>query len=221
MSKLKNVKKVIIGLFTIFLFFSFFSHNAISATTIEDTTFPADVGKTYTWEVTSPANFEGIKLTYTIESIDQGVHNSIDALIVYCTIILISPNGGSLTKENNSIYLAANNTQNYLSFVNFVWAPVIIPTPINLTLVAEASYAYNYSIDDNTIIINYDGGYREELTFNDNGFLTEGTIGGGGISEMSFVLATGEAAVPFGNYFLVFMVIGVIALVYLKKQKIK
>ncbi len=221
MSKLKNVKKVIIGLFTIFFFFSFFSHNAISATTIQDTTFPADVGKTYTWEVTSPANIEGTKLTYTIESIDQGVHNSIDALIVYCTIILISPNGGSLTKENNSIYLAANTTQNYLSFVNFVWAPVIIPTPINLTLVAEASYAYNYSIDDNTLIINYDGGYREELTFNTKGFLTEGTIGGGGISEMSFVLATGEAAVPFGNYFLVFMVIGVIALVYLKKQKIK
>lgn len=221
MSKLKNVKKVIIGLFTIFFFFSFFSHNAISATTIEDTTFPADVGKTYTWEVTSPANMEGTKLTYTIESIDQGVHNFIDVLIVYCTIILIAPNGASLTKKNNSIYLAANTTQNYLSFVNFVWAPVIIPTPINLTLVAEASFAYNYSIDDNTLIINYDGGYREELTFNTKGFLTEGILGGGGISEMSFVLATGEAAVPFGNYFLVFMVIGVIALVYLKKQKIK
>jgi len=192
-SKLKNVKKVIIGLFT-----------------------------TYTWKATSPADIKGTKLTYTIESIDQGVHNSIDALIVNCTITLIAPNGGSLTKENNSIYLAANNTQNYLNIVKHVWGPVIIPTPINLTLVAEASHAYNYSIDDNTIIINYDGGYTEELTFNTKGFLTEGTIGGGGISEMSFVLATGEAAaVPFGNYFLVFMVIGVIALVYLKKQKIK
>ena len=218
---MKNVKKVIIGLFIIFFFFSFFSHNAISATTIGDTTFTVDVGKTYTWEATSPADMKGAKLTYTIESIDQGVHNIIDALIVNCTITLISPNGGSLTKENNSIYLAANNTQNYLSFVNFVWAPVIIPTPINLTLFAEASYAYNYSIDDNTIIINYFGGYREEFTFNTKGFLTEGIIGGGGVSELSFVLATSEAEVPFGNYFLIFIVIGIIALVYLKKQKIK
>ena len=218
---MKNVKKVIIGLFTIFFFFSFFSHNAISATTIGDTTFPADVGKTYTWKATSPAIIIGTKLTYTIESIDQGEHNSIDALIVNCTIILISPTGVSITKKNNSLYLAANTTQNYLNFVNYVWSPVIIPTPINLTLVAEASYAYNYSIDDNTLILNYDGGYREELIFNTKGFLTEGTIGGGGISEMSFVLATSEAAIPFGNYFLVFMVIGVIALVYLKKQKIK
>ena len=221
MSKLKNVKKVIIGLFTIFFFFSFFSLNAISATTIGDTTFPADVGKTYTWKATSPADMKDTKLTYTIESIDQGVYNSIDALIVNCTITLISPTGGSLTKENNSIYLAANNTQNYLYFVKYVWGPVIIPTPINLTLVAEACNAHNYSIDDNTIILNYIGGYREEITFNTNGFLTEAIFGGGGISELSFVLSTSEAAVPFGNYFLIFIVIGVIALVYLKKQKIK
>jgi len=220
-SKLKNVKKVIVGLFIVFFFFSFFSHNAISATTIGDTTFPADVGKTYTWKLTYPSDLKGTKLTYTIESIDQGVHNTIDALIVYCTIITYTPTGGSLTIENNSLYLAANNTQNYLAFVNYAWGPVIIPTPMNLTLVAEASYAYNYSIVDNTIFLDYDGGYSEEITFNDNGFLTEGMYGGGGISELRFVLATGEAAIPFGNYFLVFMVIGVVALVYLKKQKIK
>lgn len=99
--------------------------------------------------------------------------------------------------------------------------PVIIPTPINLTLVAEASYAYNYSIVDNTLFFYYDGGYSEEITFNTKGFLTKAIYGGGGLSELSFVLATGEAAVPFGNYFLVFMVIGLVVLVYLKKQKIK
>ena len=221
MSKLKNVKKVIVGLFIVFFFFSFFSHNAISATTIGDTTFPADVGKTYTWKATSPANIKGQKLTYTIESIDQGVHNSIDALMVYCTIIAYLPNGGSLIIENNSLYLAANNTQNYLAFLSYVWGPVIVPTPINLTLVAETLSAENYYIVDNTIFLTYGIGYSEEITFNNKGFLTEGIYGGGGASEMRFVLATGEAEIPFGNYFLVFMVIGVVALVYLKKQKIK
>lgn len=221
MSKLKNVKKVIIGLFIISFFFSFFSHTATSATTIGDTTFPADVGKTYTWKAISPATIKGTKLTYTIESIEKGVHNTIDALMVYCTIISYTSTGGSLTFKNNSLYLASNNTQNYLSFVNYMWGPVIIPTPINLTLVAEASYAYNYSIVDNTLFFYYDGGYSEEITFNTKGFLTKAIYGGGGLSELSFVLATGEAAVPFGNYFLVFMVIGLVVLVYLKKQKIK
>ena len=226
MSKLKNVKKVIIGLFIVSLFFSFFSHNAISATTIGDTTFPADVGKKYTWKAILPDEIKGTKLTYTIESIDQGVHNSIDALIVYCTIIIIAPNGGSLTKENNSLYMAANNTQNYLNFVNHVWGQVIIPTPINLTLVAEdvggSKYALIYSIVDNTIILNYQDGISEEYTFNTKGFLTIVLSKDDGIILSRAVLDTGgDDAIPFGNYFLIFMVISVIALVYLKKQKIK
>jgi len=219
---MKNVKKVIISLFIVF-FFSFFSHNAISATTIGDTTFPADVGKTYTWEAILPAESKGTKMTYTIESIDQGVHSSIDALIVYCTITSHHPSYGSLILNNNSLYMAANVTQNYLAFVNYVWGPVIIPTPINLTLVAEASFAYNFSIVDNTIVLNYDGGYSEEITFNNDGFLTKGIYEGGGLSELSFFLVTDTdvSAVPLGNFFLIFMVIGVLALVYLKKQKIK
>ena len=60
---LKNGKKVIIGLFII-SFFSFFSPNAISATTIGDTTFPADVGKTYAWKATYPAEAKGYKITF-------------------------------------------------------------------------------------------------------------------------------------------------------------
>ncbi|MFW9877683.1 MAG: hypothetical protein ACFFG0_31740 [Candidatus Thorarchaeota archaeon] len=35
------------------------------------------------------------------------------------------------------------------------------------------------------------------------------------------VLATGDhGAIPFGNYFLIFIVIGIVALIYIKKHKI-
>jgi len=220
-SKLKKVKKVIIGLFIIF-FFSFFSPNAIGATTIEDTTFPADVGKTYTWKLTHPSEAKGNKITFKSESIEKGVHNTIDALVVNCTIRQYHPLIGWATSVDNELYMAANNTQNYLYFGDYMFFPNIIPTPIDLTLVAEAMHAYNYSIVDNTIIENYYGD-TDEYTFNTDGFLTSYVSKEDGELALKFVLDTGDggAAVPFGNYFLIFMVIGVVALVYLKKQKIK
>ncbi len=222
MSKLKNVKKIIIGLFIILLFLPFFSPNAISATTIGDTTFPADVGKTYTWKVTYPAETKGYKITFKSESIEKGVHNTIDALMVNCTIRQYHPLTGWSTTSDNELYMAANNTQNYLYFGDYMFFPNIIPTPIDLTLVAEAMYANNYSIVDNTIIETFLGD-TDEYTFNTDGFLTSYVSKEDGEMVLKFVLATGDggAAVPFGNYFLIFMVIGVVALVYLKKQKIK
>ncbi|MFW9879874.1 MAG: hypothetical protein ACFFG0_42920 [Candidatus Thorarchaeota archaeon] len=217
MSTLKNGKKVIIGLFIIFFFFSFFSRNAISATTIGDTIFPADVGKTYTWIVTYPSEANGTKFTFTTESIEKGVHNTINTLIVNCTIRVYHPMVGWYTFIDNKLYMAANNTQNYLAFENYNY-PVITPTPINLTLVAKAMYDFNYSIVDNTIIENNIYGIWYEFTFNTKGFLTKGILKQDGIMYMKFVLATGGDAIPFSNFFLIFTVISVIALVYLKKQ---
>jgi len=225
-SKLKNVKKIIIGLFIFLLFIPFFSHNAIGATTIGVTTFPADVGKTYTWKATYPTHFKGAKLTFKSESIEQGVHNSKDALIVHCTMRIYDPTLGWGTQMDNELYLAANNTQNYLFFDDYYYA-VLIPTPINLTLVAEVleitKYADSYSIVNNTIILEGEYGYSYEYTFNTKGFLTKYLQKEDGIQGFTFVLDTGGggAAIPLGNYFLIFMVISVIALVYLKKQKIK
>ena len=219
--QLKNVKKTITSLFIVFFFFSFFSQNAISTTTIEDTTFPADVGKSYKWKITYPDDVKGQAMTYTIESIDQGVHNSIDALMVNCTFTGYHPSVGSVVLENNTLYMAANNTQNYLAFETYWWGPLIIPTPINLTLVAEAINANNYSIVDNTIIENKGDGDSEEYTFNTKGFLTKGIIKIDGVLFTKYVLDTGgDAAIPFGNFFLIFTVTSVIALIYLKKQKI-
>ena len=153
---------------------------------------------------------------------EKGVHNTIDALMVYCTIITYAPTGGALTIENNSLYMAANNTQNYLVFeVYWMLYTVIIPTPIDLTLVAECLHATNYSIVGNTIIENYYGD-TQEYTFNDEGFLTSHVWKEDGEMQYRLVLDTGgDAAIPFGNYFLIFAVISVLALVYLKKQKIK
>ncbi|MCK4286508.1 MAG: hypothetical protein KAX18_09915 [Candidatus Lokiarchaeota archaeon] len=146
--------------------------------------------------------------------------------MVNCTIRIYNPNLGWSTTVDNELYMAANTTQNYLAFEEYWLYVVIIPTPIDLTLVAEVlksiEYADNYSIVDNTIILNYQDGISEEFTFNTKGFLTIVLSKDDGIILSRAVLDTGgDDAIPFGNYFLIFMVISVIALVYLKKQKIK
>ena len=126
---------------------------------------------------------------------------------------------------DNELYMAANQTQNYLAFEEYWLNIVIIPTPINLTLVAEVlkimDYFYNFSVVGNTIILSIDE-YSDEYTFNTEGFLTTKVQKDEGVVTWKLVLDTGgEAAIPFGNFFLIFTVISVIALVYLKKQKIK
>ena len=162
-----------------------------------------------------------MKLSFTSESIEKGVHNTIDALIVNCTIQVSYLPYGWNTYSNNSFYMAANNTQNYLAFEIYIGGPFVIPTPINLTLVAEASYPISYSIVDNTIILNYGDGSSWEYTYNTKGFLTKAIIKEDGIKKSEFFLDTGGDKIPFGNFFLIFTVISVIALVYLKKQKIR
>ena len=222
MPKLKNIKKAILGLVVLFLFFPFFSPNAISATTIGDTTFHADVGKTYTWKATYPAEAKGVKFSFKSDSIEQGVKYSMDVLMVNCTMRVYYPTMGWNTYMENELYITANNTLNHLLFYTYMGGPVVIPTPLNLSLLAEAEYATNYSVVDNTVFINSSYGESYEYTYNDEGILTIGTQYEDEIMVFRFVLDTGgSATVPLGNYFLIFIVISVIALVYLKKQKIK
>jgi len=149
----------------------------------------------------------------------KGVHNK---LMVYCQMRVYYPTMGWHTYINNTLYLEANNTQNYLSLHNYMGGPIVIPTPINLTLLAEAVYAINYSIADNILSFNSSYGESYEYTYNTKGFLTKAISYVDEIKESEFVLDTGgDDAIPFGNFFLIFTVISVIALVYLKKHKIK
>ncbi|MFX1345729.1 MAG: hypothetical protein ACFFAI_11525 [Promethearchaeota archaeon] len=71
--------------------------------------------------------------------------------------------------------------------------------------------------------INYALNSTEEYTFNDEGFLTSFVSNYAEEIQFRFVLDTGGsvATVPFGNYFLILMVISVKALVSFEKHKIK
>ena len=140
--------------------------------------------------------------------------------MVYCQMRIYSPTMGWNTYINNTLYLVANYTQNYLELFNNMGGPVVIPTPMNLTLLAETQNATDHSIVDNTLYFNTSYGSSYEYTYNTKGFLTKAIMYEDGIKVGGFVLDTGGGIIPFGNYFLVFIVISVIVLV-LKKHKIK
>ncbi|MFX1314836.1 MAG: hypothetical protein ACFE9T_03165 [Promethearchaeota archaeon] len=223
-----------IGIFCLISLFAFsvLTPMAQSAVTIGDTTFPADVGKRYIWSYTYPSMASGYKYGFTADSITQGVHNTVESLIVYATVEGYVPvnNTGWITLEPSALYLAANETQDYIYFNEFaLWEVFAIPTPINLVLVAAALDLAvgpdSYSIDGNTIILDFGYGDAREYTFREDGFLSVGedyydgelysriVYGGGGGDE-----------IPFGIYFLVPTISSIaVIVIFIKKrqQKIK
>ncbi|MFX1410649.1 MAG: hypothetical protein ACFFA6_09865, partial [Promethearchaeota archaeon] len=213
---------------------SLFTLSALSpmvvSTTIGDTTFPADVGKRYEWRLTYPSAASGFKLGFTADSITQGVHMTHESLIVYATISMYypSPYNEWIGMINNSLYLAANETENYLYFdYGNLYMPFIIPTPINLLLVATTITAFpnmaSYSIDGNTITFNLTDGYTTyEFTYNSNGFITVGIYKEYGDMEMKFELGGGgDDEIPFGIYFIVPTVISIaVIIIFVKKRQL-
>ncbi|MFX1321052.1 MAG: hypothetical protein ACFFAQ_05335 [Promethearchaeota archaeon] len=223
---MKNHIKIVIICLACLMAFSALTPMVYGGITIDDTTFPADVGKRYVWRYTHPSVPSGFKFGFTADSITQGTHNFVESLIVYATIEMYIPvnNTGWTILIPSEFYLAANETQGYLYFNNTIsgW-PFVITTPINLTLVGEVIVNFSdydfYSIDKNTIIFEYRS-IREEYTFKNNGFLSVAEAYH--YEELMYKLVYGvggDKAIPFNNYFIVpaFVTIAIIS-IFVKKR---
>lgn len=210
----------------------------VLSTTIADTTFPAEIGKRYVWDFTAPPISIGNKLSFKAVQITQGISDTHESLLVYAKISQYIPSTGEWVDIVNSMfYIAANETQNYLHF-NINWpmpiSPLVIPTPINLPLVAEALHdayftQYTYSIDGNTIIFtNTPTTY--EFTFNSGGFLTvETKTTDGELTDKIVLEGSGgtqpivpQPGIPFGIYFLIPTVGCIVAIViHIKRRQLR
>ena len=128
------------------------------------------------------------------------------------------------TLLNDTRYIAANATQDYIYFREFGHAGVFffLPIPINLTMLGEYALSlphyFSYSISGNSITIeSYIGDYI--LTFNSNGIMTKMIATAFGLAAAELTLEKGSPGVSFGFYYLFFTLAGIIGLVYLKKRK--
>ncbi len=231
---MKKCKIFPIILFSIFLVLPFFLSNVKCVTTINDTTFPTNEGDTHTWLVTaSPLNpqYLGQKINFTTDAIYKGQHASKDALIVNCTITLYNTTIDLWTIEHIGTYLAANETQNYLWFSSYFlvdFRALIIPTPINLQLVASTlsnSPRYtNHTINGNRLMIISDGGMTKHVFYySTSGFAT--SLEGYFIEALAvrYELITpidGDGGeIPFGYFFIIPSVISIVIVVLFVKKR--
>lgn len=159
---------------------SFLSSNAISSTTLEDSSVGVEEGEVYTWQWnyiayelqlwTSLRQGDTIKLT--IEKIYRGAYLSINhALLMNITMEENLCNVG-ITTTNHPVSVAYNKSLQFIELET----PYIIPIPLNLTLIAEyyESLGENCIIEGNKLIFNStSGAIQDEHTYNSDGILTE------------------------------------------------
>ena len=89
----------------------------VSNITIADTTFPAEIGKRYVWDWTYPAQYDGYNIGFIADSINQGIYDTHQSLIVNCTVYEYLPTSKLwVIAIPDEFYLAANKTQDYLNF---------------------------------------------------------------------------------------------------------
>lgn len=235
---MKNHKKLAIITVSMFLVFLSFTPSVKCATTIEDTTFPGEVGDIYTWEVTYSISAEqiGDLVNFTTEAIYKGQYASVASLKVNCSIQHYNSTIDLwIDLYNNSFYMAANQTQQYYALDPFFLDEIalfLIPTPINLTafglIFSTNPRVSTYSIDGNTLKINTFDYSIFEFTFSSSGILTSLTayftlIGLTKVFEMILITPIDEGngdeeIISLGSYFLIFTLISVVGLVCIKKK---
>ena len=230
---MKKLMKITLFLFCTTLFLFPFIFSATCTTTQGDTTFGVDEGETLVWTATGGSpEIIGFKYNITIEDIYNGTYLTVDSYLIDVTMSEYNKTEDKWSiMINDDFFVAANETQNFLSYTGaLMGAPLwfIIPTPINLTMLGEyavsTGFYTDYTVSGNRIDLNEILGLGTyKLTYNSDGILTKHVTEFFGVVLAVIVLGEGggEDAIPFGGYFLIFTVIGTVALIYLEKRKTK
>ena len=233
MIDMKKLMKITLFLFCTTLFLFPFIFSATCTTTQGDTTFGVDEGETLVWTATGGSpEIIGFKYNITIEDIYNGTYLTVDSYLIDVTMSEYNKTDNKWSiMINDDFFVAANETQNFLSYTGALMGmPLwfIIPTPINLTILGEfavsTGFYTNYTVSGNRIDLNEILGLGTyKITYNSDGILTKHVTEFFGVVIVVMVLGEGggEDAIPFGGYFLIFTVIGTVALIYLEKRKTK
>lgn len=221
--------KFSIAIFCSILSMSLFSSNVIGAVTIGNSTFHADEGDVYTWEMTychpalNASQGIGSYINLTVEDIGQGAYFPIPhALLVNATRGTFHKNSNNHYTLFVSNYIVYNATQHFFSSGTSI--PLIIPTPLNLTMICDffETVGFICTIDGTTVTMEF---ADEILTikYDSKGLVTKFTV----TEDNELILihelngGNGGGTIPFGYHFLICMIIGTLALIYLEKRKIK
>ena len=228
--KVKNNRNYWLSTLCFLILFINLPINSFSNTVLGESVFPAEIGDVFTWKTVNATESWYTEVDYirfTATNIYNETNNDKNYLFVnydldYYHKISYIP------RYVNSFYMAYNKTLNFLNWSaeGFQHGNLFLfPTPVNYSLIGEAvkiaGYFQNYSISGEKIVLDYENSTTIELTIDPSGISTiiERITNGTTIYRWELVTDPIIIKVPFGNYYLIVLIISVMSLVIVKKKR--
>ena len=231
MIKMKNNKNYWLSALCFFIFFINFPINSFSNTVLGESVFPAEINDKFVWETVNATESWYTEVDYirfTTTNIYNETTNDKNYLFVNYTLEYYH-RAAWVPEHINSFYMAYNKTLNFLNWSRegFEYGNLFLfPTPVNYSLIGEAikiaGIFQNYSFSGEKIVLDYENSTTIELTIDPSGISTiiERITNGTTIYRWELNTEDIIIKVPFGNSYLVVLIISVMILVIIKKKKI-
>lgn len=218
------------------IFFYAILPTSLGEITLGDSTFPLEKDESIIWKTVNATEpyYEEIEfIRFTATDVYNESFNENRYMFVNYTLEFYH-NFAWIRKsleDENSFYLSYNSSLNYLNWSKIVYFEaylLIVPIPINLTLISDAITSegfLNTTIyeNNNKIILDYYNSTLIEVTFNLEGISTIIEKKTNNTTIFRWELITDEIIIiiPFENYFIWFIIISIIFVINVEKKKIK
>ncbi|MHA2430833.1 MAG: hypothetical protein ACXACC_07355 [Promethearchaeota archaeon] len=226
-------KTLVLVLLSSIIFFSFLP-KTLGQTTLGDSTFPLEKDKSITWKsvnATEPYYEEIEFIRFSATDVYNTSLNGNRYMIVNYTLWFYH-NFAWIPRsleDVNAFYLSYNSSLNFLNWSKVVYLEaylLIVPIPLNLTLISNAIIRegfLNSTINGNKLILDYYNSTKVEVTFNSQGISTilEKKTNNTTIFRWELIIEEIIIIIPFGNYFVCFMVICIVSIISIERKKIK
>jgi len=229
---MNNLKKFSILILIFVISLSLITSNVRGETTIGNSTFPAEEGKSFRWNTinTTESWYKDVEFVQVkVMNINNGSLESHDCMIVNYTLEYYHKYAW-IPQYTNSFYLAYNNSLNFLNWSEEGYKKgnlFIFPTPVNFTLIGDAvekAGFFNYSIDNNKLILDDGNLTIVELTINTTTGISEvikKVYNTTTMYRLEFNRNKIIVIIPSGYYFLFFAGFSIVTILYLEKKRIK
>lgn len=226
-------KTLVLVLFSSIIFYSFLPIT-LGETTLGDSTFPLDKDESITWKsvnATEPYYEEIEFVRFSATDVYNASLNGNRYMFVNYTLWFYH-NFAWIPKsleDVNAFYLSYNSSLNKLNWSKVVYLEaylLIVPIPLNLTLISKTIKDYgvlNSTINSNKLILDYYNSTKIEVTFNTQGISTVLEKKTNNTTIFKWELTTDDIIIiiPFGNYLILFIIIGIVSILSIERKKIK
>ena len=231
MMKVKNIRNYWLSTLCFLIIFINLPIYSFSNTVLGESVFPAEKDDSFIWDSVNATESWYTEIDYikfTATNIYNETNDDKNYLFVNYTLEYYH-NIAWVPEYVNTFYTAYNKTLNFLNWSaeGFQHGNLFLfPTPVNFSLIGEAvkvaGFFQNYSFSGEKLILDYENSTTIELTIDPSGISTIIERITNGTTIYRWELNTDEIIikVPFGNYYLIVLIISVISLVIVKKKKI-